>query len=107
MELGTKVYGVSDDLIEFDGDIHGEVNHYGTDDQDDGVLLVFSDGTLLEVKYGKSQLGIWEIRLIRAGRLYDKIDRCENEDAEIHSDVAYFKKGLTYCFETNDWARVK
>ena len=65
--MATKVYGCSDDLIEFDGDVHGEVGCYGTDDREKGVLLYFSDGTILEAKYGKMQMGIWEVKLHNAG----------------------------------------
>lgn len=51
--MATKVYGASDDLIEFDGDLRGEVGCYGTDEKEHGVLVVFSDGTLLDIQYGK------------------------------------------------------
>jgi len=60
---GTKVYGSSDDLIEVEGEVRGEVCSYGTDDRDQGVLLFFSDGTVLEVKYGKLDDAIWGITL--------------------------------------------
>ena len=48
--MPTKCYGASDDLVEVEGDVNGEVGSYGTDDRDRGVLMIFSDGTLLEVK---------------------------------------------------------
>jgi len=51
--MSTIIYGASDDLIEAEGDVKGEVGHYGSDNDKHGVLLICSDGTLLEIKYGK------------------------------------------------------
>jgi hypothetical protein len=105
----TKVYGASDDLIEFDGDVHGEVDCYGTDDErHKGVLLVFSDGTLLAAKYGKDELAVWGVRLVRKGKLLDRIDQCVDEDAAPHSDVAHFKPGLNWAYAAKgEWEPVK
>lgn len=106
--MTTKVYGCSDDLIEFDGDVHGEVGCYGTDDRDKGVLVSFSDGTLLEVKYGKDSKGIWEIKLKERGSLFDRIDQCVDEDANPYSDVAHFNAGLSWGYACmGRWERVK
>lgn len=41
--MTTKIYGTSDDLIEFEGDIYDEIGAYKA--QDKGILL--SDGTVL------------------------------------------------------------
>ena len=46
--MATKIYGASDDLIEFAGDVTGEVGHFGTDNNEHGDLIICSDGTLLE-----------------------------------------------------------
>lgn len=103
---GTRVYGASDDLIEFDGELVGEVNCYGTDDADKGVLVFMPDSTLLEVKYGKNDSAIWEVRLIRKGTHFDRIEQCDNEDS--YSDVAYFKPGMrgdAYA-ATGGWEKV-
>ncbi len=105
--MTTKVYGSSDDLIEFDGDIQGEVGKYGTDDDDYGVLLICSDGTLLEIKYGKAHLGIWGITIINKGTLFDRIDPCTDEDAEPHSDVALFKDGMKWALAATEWQKVR
>lgn len=102
-----RVYGASDDLIEVEGDIEGEVGCYGTDEQDNGVLLVFSDGTMLEIKYGKSKLAIWEIKLIRKGELFLIIEPCTDEDADIHSDIAKFKDGIKWVYAATEWKAVK
>lgn len=103
----TKVYGCSDDLIEFDGDVHGEVSCYGTDRQEHGVLVIFSDGSLLEIKYGKMDMGIWGIQLIRAGTLFDRIEPCMDENAKPYSDVAHFKPGLKWAYAAKEWERVR
>ncbi len=102
----TKIYGTSDDLIEFEGDFTGEVGCYGTDDQEKGVLVVVSDGTILEVKYGKGGAGIWEVKLLKAGELFDKIDPCTDDDDDPYSDIALFKEGVKWAFAATEWERV-
>lgn len=104
---GTTIYGASDDLIEFDGEYHGEVGTYGTDDGEKGVLIFVSDGSVLEVKYNKLDLGIWGIRLIASGHLFDRIDPCMDPDAKTHSDTAYFRPGVKWIFASRDWEIVK
>lgn len=106
--MSTKVYGASDDLIEFEGDCYGEVGCYGTDDRPKGVLLCFDDATILEVQYGKNDKGIWGIKLLAKGSLFDRIEQCDDEEAEIYSDVAYFRDGLRECYAaTGEWERVQ
>lgn len=98
----------SDDLIEFDGDFHGEVGCYGTDDKEKGVLVVLSDGTLLEVKYGKDSKAIWGVRLIKKGSLFVGIEQCADEDADPYSDVASFGDGLKWAYAaTGEWEEVE
>lgn len=104
--MATKVYGCSDDLIEVEGEVTGEVGCYGTDDRDKGVLLVFSDGTLLEVKYGKNEEGIWEIKLVKKGELFERIDPCDDADADPYSDLAHFAKGLKWVYAAKEWGKV-
>ncbi len=104
---GMKVYGASDDLIEFEGDFTGEVGCYGTDDREHGVLVMFSDGTLLEVKYGKNDEGIWEIRLIKTGSLFVGIEQCDDEDATPYSDIATFRDGIKWAYAATEWQKVK
>lgn len=102
----TKVYGASDDLVEFDGDFTGEVGCYGTDDREHGVLVAMSDGTILEVKYGNGDMGIWAITILRRGTLFDRIDQCTNEDADIYSDIAYFNDGIKWAYAATEWEHV-
>jgi hypothetical protein len=103
----TKIYGASDDLIEFEGDVSGEVGKYGTDEAEQGVLVVFSDGTLLEVKYGKNKEAIWEVKLLKKGELFDRIDPCLDSEADPYSDIAYFKAGLKWAYAASEWEKVR
>jgi hypothetical protein len=104
---GTKIYGASDDLIEFEGDVYGEVGCFGTDDDEHGVLLVCSDGTVLEVKYGKQDRAIWGVYPIREGLLFKGIKPCDDEDEIPHSDIAEFEPGLRWVYAASDWEKVK
>ena len=104
---GTTVFGSSDDNVCFDGEYGGEVGCYGTDDREKGVLLCFSDGTVLEAKYGKDDKGIWGVRVIEKGDLFVGIDPCTDEDAAPYSDVASFGPGIKWVFAAKDnWERV-
>lgn len=105
--LATKVYGASDDLIEFEGELYDEGGCFGTDDDDHGVSVFFSDGTVLELKYGKMGRGIWGITLINQGVLFDHITYCVNDEENPSSDVAFFKEGLKWAYYTRDWKLVK
>jgi hypothetical protein len=106
--MGTKVYGHSDDLIEFEGDLRGEVGCYGTDDDPDmGTLVAFSDGTVLSVKYGKNGMGIWAIFALRQGDLFDGIDPCTDEDADVYSDVARFRDGPLKAWAARNCEKVR
>lgn len=102
----TKVYGRSDDIITFKGDINGEVGAYDTR-AGEGVMLIFSDSTILDIYYEKGDLAIWGITIIKKGDLFDSLEPCTDEDAEIHSDVATFKPGLKWCYAGRDWEKVK
>lgn len=105
--MGTRLYGSSDDLIHFSGDVSGEIECYGTDEREHGVLLLCSDGTLLEAKYRKADLAVWEVKLLNKGRLFEKIEACLDEDADPYSDIAYFSDGLTWIYAATEWERVR
>lgn len=111
--MTTKIYGTSDDLIEFEGDIYDEIGAYEA--QDKGILL--SDGTVLECSYSKTpDLGVWGFKLIRAGSLFDRIEECNDEDAEVYSDfppslhkralflpLTYRRKNYGFTFIVMHW----
>jgi hypothetical protein len=103
----TQIYGASDDLIEFKGEFTGEVGCYGTDDEDHGVLVIVSDGTVLEVKYGKNGDAIWEVKLLKKGSLFIRIDQCTDEDADPYSDVAHFEAGVKWAYAAKEWEKVR
>jgi hypothetical protein len=106
--MATKVYGCSDDLIEFEGDVHGEVGCFGTDDRERGALLMFSDATVLEAKYGKNGEAIWELKLHHQGALLIGIDQCADPEADPYSDVARFRDGLAWVYAAKgDWEKVR
>jgi len=107
--MATMVYGASDDLIEIEGDVSGEVNYIpdGDDEKkDSGALLVFSDGTILAVKYGKAKGGIWAIETIKKGVLFDRIEECDDENADPYSDQSFFKDGLKWGYAATRWEKV-
>lgn len=91
--MSMTVYGCSDDLIELDGDLNGELNSFA----EGPVWLRFSDGTELEVEYAPGDLAVWKIQCLKAGPLFDHVDPCEDEDAKIYSDVAYFTSGMEWA----------
>jgi hypothetical protein len=105
--MSTKIYGTSDDLIEFEGDVRGEVGCFGTDRDEHGVLVMCSDATVLEVKYGKNGDAVWEVKVLRQGSLFDRMDFCSDADADPYSDVAHFKAGLKWAYAATEWSLVK
>jgi len=106
LTAGTRVYGCSDDLIECEGGLSGEVGYYASDDDDPGCLLIFSDGTVLVAKYGKPQGGIWAFTVVREGALFERLDVCTDEDADPYSDQVFFRPGLAWAFRAKHWERV-
>ncbi len=61
----------------------------------------------MEVKYGKDDKGIWAIRLIEKGLLFQSVDLCVDENAKPYSDVAHFEDGLKWVYAASDsWERV-
>ena len=106
--MATEIYGRSDDLIEFQGDIVGEVGCYhGASNYENGVLVICSDGTLLEVKYGKGGRGIWQVTKLHEGTLFAGVEACEDEDADRYSDTARFRDGLKWAYAATKWGAVK
>lgn len=99
--MTTSLYGASDDLIEFDGDFVAEVAAYNDS------LVFMSDGTVMGIKYGKGDLGIWALTLIKRGVLFEEIKHCTDESAAIYSDVAYFSEGITWAYVALKWKYAK
>lgn len=99
--MGLKVYGASDDLIELKGDITEEFNHYAAGDNDEGVYLAFSDGTVLKAFY--DQDGLWRLTLVFKGSLY--VEKIEGNVEEDQNDVVLFKDGIKWCVCGTDLAK--
>jgi len=82
--MSVTVHGASDDLIEIDGDISEEFGAYDSDEDGDGKLLAFSDGTVLRVKHGS----VWRITPVVTGSAALAIVQCPEDDDENYSDAA-------------------
>ncbi len=102
--MATEVYGYSDDLIEFEGDVSGEV---ASARDDDPTLIVCSDGTILEARYGKAGLGVWQLTVVRRGELFDRVELGYDEEAARHSDTAHFRDGLTGAWVAREFYPVE
>ena len=94
--MKTKVYGMSDDLVE----IETENNIYPYDEIgcfDCMVRILFTDNTVIEVEYGKDGKGIWKIEVIHKGDAKQKLTICDDEDADIYSDIFEIDADFDKC----------
>lgn len=80
----TKVYGYSDDNLVVEGAPYpnDEISCF-----DRIVRIAFTDGTIIEAWYGKKGQAIWTIEVIEKGTARQTLTICEDEDADIYSDV--------------------
>lgn len=91
--MATKVYGQSDDLLEFDGDVRGEVGCYGSSDASEpNAAAIFSDGTITEWTYDKD--GIWRCKVLAKGSAFDRVDICVGDGKDDYSDVLHLSDGV-------------
>ena len=97
-----EIYGLSDDLIEVEGDISAEF--YA--DQD-GNLIILSDGTILSIEYTKR--GIWRIIVEQKGILNTTIISAPLDDDKNYSDKAIIEDSPDWVAVTsyNNFARRK
>ena len=94
--MRTKVYGMSDDLVE----VETEKNIYPYDEIgcfDCMVRIYFTDNTVIEVEYGKDDKGIWKIEIKNKGFARQKLTICDNEDADIYSDIFEIDADFDKC----------
>lgn len=97
-----KVYGQSDDLIEIVGDIEEEFGLGLDEAEKTGVVLAFSCGTLIKVKYEND--GLWRITTLVRGRAQVTHTQAIEADGEYsdtltidtEEDVAWVAKGDAY-----------
>ena len=80
----SKIYGYSDDVVVIEHDDGGctEIDCYNQN-----VSIQFNDGTVANIGYGKGNKGIWKIEIDTSGWAEFDIAECEDENAEIYSDV--------------------
>lgn len=103
--MATRVYGASDDLIEIDGnDICGEANALAADTEDESVLVILSDGTVLKAWYDEP--GVWHIRPLRKGSLFDRVEICCDPEDDPPSDVVHLQDGITWAYAAREWEEV-
>ena len=94
MSYEILVSGVSDDLVEIDGDIREEFSYYSDDREP--AYLAFSDGTVLRIIYDET--GIWKIVQINEGRADVEYDfKATDSDSDKYSDVVALRN------EKIDW----
>ena len=81
----VKIYGCSDDLCEIEGsDYEREIGCYDSD-----VRLRFTDGTIIRIGYPKEGMAVWWIEVEKVGTAEQRLEICEDEDADIYSDIFY------------------
>lgn len=79
-----RIYGASDDLVEIEGSDYQE-NEIGCFEAN--VRIWFKDGTVILVSYGKQDLAVWSIVIEKVGTEKFDLQICEDEDADIYSDI--------------------
>jgi len=79
-----KVYGYSDDNLVIEGAPYpyDEISCF-----ERIVRIDFTDGTIIDTWYGKKGQAIWTIKVIKKGTARQTLTICEDEDADIYSDV--------------------
>lgn len=103
--MTTQITGLSDDLIEIEGDIEEEFTAPGWKIDFEGGIITCSDGTALRFEYGKG--GLWRFFPICMGHLFVRVDQ-GNEETDT-CDVVHFKDGLKWVAMSRsqeDFARV-
>ena len=81
-----KVYGYSDDTVEIEGQMNDSISIF-----DATLRIHFIDGTIVDIRYGKDDKAIWDITLVAVGELFERLDLCDDEDADVYSDILYMK----------------
>lgn len=102
----TFIYGGSDDLLEFEGDLHGEVGFFGSN-KNNPIRVMLSDETEFSAYYDDK--GIWRIDVINEGSKFSNIEKYEDVTRG-HSDILRIDddKSLTgkYCINNTNWVDV-
>ncbi len=97
--MTTRIYGYSDDLIEFEGDVQGEADYYGSGKEDDpGILITCSDGTVLLARFK----GHWVFELIENGVRFARLEHDCGDEAHFHDGLKWI-----YVSTSRWWKRVE
>jgi len=96
--MKTKIYGASDDLIEIEGAISDEANHYAAKN----VSIKASDGTQAKIRYN----GEWKIKVDVEGEKFLGLINSVGDDAKHifpdaegcspYSDVLVLDEGIEW-----------
>ncbi len=81
----VRIYGSSDDLVEIEGDLEYPEDEIGCYNQ--AVRIWFKDGTVALIGYPKEGMGVWWIKIEKQGSANQRLTICEDEDADIYSDI--------------------
>lgn len=79
-----KVHGYSDDVVEI---VNSNGGRTEIDCYERNVRIAFRDGTKILIGYCKPGLGVWWIKVEKQGTAKQTLTICEDEDAEIYSDI--------------------
>src|SRR5574343_126221 len=98
--MKTKIYGASDDLIEIDGAISEEANHYDAKN----IAIKASDGTQAKITYDEN--GEWKIKVDVEGEKFLGLIHSVGDDAKhifpdaegcsSYSDVLVLDEGIEW-----------
>ena len=90
----AKVYGYSDDVVCIEH-IDGGCTEVDCFHQD--VRICFEDDTTIRVGYSKDNAAIWWIEVEKRGTATQNLVVCEDENAEVYSDVFYIDAEVVSC----------
>lgn len=99
----TKLFGYSDDLIEVEGRLNEEINHYS----ERAKGFEFSDGTKGKIKYDDG--GIWRIEVSHIGGAMMRIVKSEGDDFKHIDNDAKDCSGYSDVLimdDTIDWVKI-
>lgn len=108
--MSIKLYGQSDDNIYAEGIINGQFSHYESHKDINEILCYTMSNekinTVVIFYYSKPNKGIWGINVLKKGTDFDYIDFCEDEDADIYSDILYLNKNVDKIYCVHKWTHI-
>lgn len=90
MSKGTRVYGVSDDLIVAQGECEAETGG-------ERFVVTAADATIVTFEFSEpGRESIWCATVVHQGPLFAGLEKCVGPDAHIASDIVHFHPGLAW-----------